>query len=201
MAMAAIIGLVLIWQGIISGRVAIHSKVSEILDKKAFIGAYSQRVDALPIVLNNYSSAKEKIDMVNERFVSGTSPSDVDMFFSELEALAFTNTIVLEKVFIENPEVVKKTDKKTADKKETETPAEKDKFLRLTTKGKYENILNFIYNLEAMPYYIDIKSVSINSRTGTSRDLLVKKEDDFKGELQAIIVIKVFNKQDINEAK
>lgn len=199
MTVAALTGLVLIWQGIFSSRAAIGNKILEILDKKASIGAYSQREKTLSTVLNNYNSAKEKINEVNERFMSGIISADIDKFFSELENAASETSVSLEKVFIENPEVIKNPAKKPASK-ESEAQTEEDKFLRLTIKGKYENLLNFIYKLEKMPYYIDIKSVNISAGIASRRDLSGEK-DNSESELQGAVIIKVFKKQDINDKK
>lgn len=200
MVSTILIGVVLVWQGIFASRMAIGEKISDIMDKKAFIGAYSQREEALPMVLNNYINAKQKIDLVNERFVSGMNSIDVDKFFNELENIAADTSVSLEKVFIDNPEIVKKTVKKTSESKANELPAAEDEFLRLMIKGKYENIMSFIYKIEEMPYYIDIKSVSINSKADTGLETMNKK-NDLQEELQSTVIIKVFKKQEINDKK
>lgn len=199
MAAVLLIGLVLVWQGIFTGRMAIGNKIRQIQDKKASIGAYSQREKTLSSVLNNYNSAREKIDEVNERFVSGLNSVDVDKFFSELENAASEASVSMEKAFIENPEAVKNPVKKPAGK-ESEAQAEEDKFLRLAIKGRYENLLNFIYKLETMPYYIDIKSVNISAAVVSRQDMAVKNNDS-ENVLQSIVIIKVFKKQEINDKK
>lgn len=189
--------LILIWQGIFSSRMAIENKTSEILDKKASIGAYSQRTEALPAVLANYNSAKKKIDEVNERFVSGAT--EVGKFFSDTEIIAFETSIKLEKAFIENPEIVKKPAKKQPADSEDILKTEDDKFLRFTAKGTYMNLLRFISKLEAMPYYIDIKSVNIGAADVSVRGL--PEKNSLPGELQSIIIVKVFKKQNIDNGK
>lgn len=199
-ALSSLIGIVLIWQGIFSARAAIGNKILEILDKKAFIGAYSQREKDLPAALINYSGAKEKIDEMNKLFMDGTNSVEVGKFFGDLEGIAAETSIGLDKVFIENPEAVKKTVKKPSAAKEGETEtAPEDKFLRLTLRGEYENLLSFIYKLEAMPYYIDIKSMNISAGAAARQNL--KEKDNSEGELQAVVIIKVFKNQHLDDKK
>ncbi len=197
---AVLTGFVLVWEGIFSSRMAIGRKIFEILDKKASIGAYTQREESLPGVISNYTSTREKIEKVNERFVDGKNSVEVDKFFNELENAASVASVQLEKVFIEDPEVIKKTAKKPAASPEAALSAEDDKFLRLTIKGKYENVLDFIYKLEAMPYFIDIKSVNISTVAASWQDKK-KEKDNSDNELQSVVIIKIFKKQDIDDKK
>lgn len=192
------IGLFLIWQGILSSRLAISNKILQIKDKQASIKAYTQREKSLSLVLDNYADAKEKIDQINQRFVSGASSIEMGKFFGELENIAIESSVLLEKKFIANPEIAKNASRKTTGKdidsqKQLE---EEEKFLSLITFGSYENLLNFIFKLEAIPYYIDIKSLGITTRDSSQQKLSEKKDD-----LQAKIVIKILKKQDLDDKK
>lgn len=189
-----LIGLILFWQGIFSSHISIENKILEILDKKVSIEAYRHKERVLSTALTDYASAKEKIDKLNERFVDGASSVEVGKFLSELENSANETSVAMEKVFIENPEVDKKADKKPSTSVPGGPQEQRDKYLQLTVKGKYENLLRFINKLETMPYYIDIKSVDINAVVVSRQDLM-KKKDSSAGELQGLIVIKVFKKE------
>ena len=94
----------------------------------------------------------------------------------------------------------KKPASKNKDDKSSEQQVPEDKFLRLTIYGRYENLLAFIYRLEAMPYYIDIKSVSVNVRGSLSRDSRAK-DKNLQEDLEGVVIIKVFKKQPIDDQK
>lgn len=195
------IGVVLIWQGIINGRVRIDSNIYEIQDKKTTINAYSQREEALPMVSESYNSAKSKVDKFNDLFVDENSLPD---FIGNLESIAAQASVSLEKSFTDDPSA--KIAQKTPAPKGSPVPSPASKeaegyVLRLSLKGGFAQLMNFISRLESMPYYVYIKSVSVSANTAADSGSAKIKKESSEGELQSIMIIKVFKKQNFNGQK
>lgn len=205
-AVLIITGL-LAWQGIINVNADINKSIGELKDKKISKDVYSLKEASLEQELEAFNFSKSKIEKINNYFVYASDNDDTEFtsFFGQLDNIAMQSTQKEKSLVIDlyqNASDAVKNKKKPTDSKDAVSSAgssEDSRFLKLTLRSNYEELLKFISYLEAMPYYIYIESVSVNIDSGARSNKTLDKDISAisSPNLQSVLVIKVFRKTNI----
>lgn len=197
----------LIWQGIISADIDISNSINELKDKKISLNVYNLKVKSLNQEREAYNFSKNKIEKINNYFVYASDNDDTEFtsFFGQLDSIAMQSTQKDKSLVIDlyqNKPIAAKDKIKSSGSASPSSEVinvEDSRLLKLTLRSNFESLLKFISYIEAMPYYIYIESVNINtdSGAGTTKSLDKNIPINSSVNLQSVLIIKVFRKTNI----
>jgi len=199
-----VIGIVLLWQGVLGSKALVDDFIKKINDKKLIIAAYDFKENDFTRTLENYNFTKNKIDTLSSYFVG---EENFPEFIKELELTAeqINSKFEITEITETNPSDAKNNkEKKASAAKEAKKDSGKDGsyVIKVVVGGSLDQLVRFISKVESMPYYVYIDSVNINLDSGVdlnNNGLPGKKIPD--GSIKAQLVIKVFKKQNFNDKK
>jgi hypothetical protein len=201
-----IVGL-LTWQGIIVVNDKINNNISELKDKKISKDVYALKGKTLGQEQEAYDLSKNKIEKINNFFVYASNNDDTEFtsFFGQLDSIALQSTGKEESLSIDLYEIDRASAAKTVkattgNDSPDEASKDESRLLKLTLKSDFGGLVKFISNLEAMPYYVYIQSISTNI-DGDTQSVVGKnikmQPVNINVNLQSVLVIKVFRKTNV----